>query len=339
MDVVISGAGGRMGSHVARLLLGEGHRVRALDIAPSHTLGELEAQGALVFLGGLDDRDTLARACDGVDAVVHPGAVLSSHGRPDDLVIQANFVGTYNLLVAARDHAPGLKRFVYVSSDAVYWRTATAGSPVLPVTEQFSRVAGTVYGATKVGAEQLCTAFLASYGMPTTVARPTMTVVPSELIDPDSAFGRRWFVGGARRWWRSRPALSPLEADFVRILDESGADDDDLFLVVRPDGQPSVTMLNDARDVAQGLRLMIDAPEAVGQAFNLGSFDISERTLVEAIAAQLGRRMHTFAHPIARPSWYVSSQKAQQAFGYHPVHDPLGMVAEAMETRFDGGDR
>src|SRR5690606_13542061 len=147
-------------------------------------------------------------------------------GRPDDLVIQANFVGTYNLLVAARDNAPALQRFVYVSSDAVYWRTATAGSAVLPVTEQFPRVGGTVYGATKVGAEQLCTAFLESYGMRTTVARPTMTVVPDELIDPDSAFGRRWFVGGARRWWNSRPALSPLEADFARELGDSSADDD-----------------------------------------------------------------------------------------------------------------
>lgn len=339
MDVVISGAGGRMGSQVARQLLDEGHRVRALDVARGSAIDELEGRGATFFHGAFDETALLARACEGADAVVHTGAVLSSHGRPDDMVIQANLVGTYNLLVAARDHAPELKRFIYVSSDAVYWKSATTGSAALPITEHFPRVAGTVYGATKVGAEQMATAFLESYGVPTSVARPTMTTVPAELIDPDSVFGRRWFVGGALRWWNSRPALSKLEADFVRVLRESGAGQDDMFVVVRPGGEPGLTMLNDSRDVAAGLRLMIDAPSVVGEAFNLGSREISELVLVQTIAERMGRRLHRFEHAIARPSWYVSSVKAAQVFGYQVRHTPLEMVDEALAARSDGGER
>ncbi len=330
MDVVITGAGGRIGSQVARALMARGHRIRAVDVVASDAVDGLAAAGAEVFLGSLADTKMLARACAGADAVVAAGAVLSSHGKADDLLIDANFVGAYNLLVAARDNAPRLRRYVNLSSDAVYWGGGPVPAAALPVTEHFPRTGSSVYAATKVGGEQLCTSFLHTYGLPTVTARPTMTAAPIELVTPDSVFGRRWFVGGALRWWDSRPALSSADAAVRQMLADGKFDEDDLFVVLPPDGTPNLSMINDARDVAAGICLMLEKAEAVGHAFNLGSTEYSDLALVRYIGRQLGRTVHTLTHHEVRPSWYVSSVKARAILGYQPRHNPFSMVDEAL---------
>lgn len=330
MDVVVTGAGGRIGSQVARALLARGHRIRAVDVVASTTVDDLAEAGAEVFLGPLTDTTMLARACNGADAVVAAGAVLSSHGVADDLLIEANFVGAYNLLVAARDNAPELRRYVNVSSDAVYWGGGPVPAAALPVTEHFPRTGSSVYAATKVGGEQLSTSFLHTYGLPTVTARPTMTAAPAELVSPDSVFGRRWFVGGALHWWDSRPALSEADAAVRRMLAEGGYDEDDLFIVLPPDGTSKLSMINDTRDVAAGICLMLEKAEAVGEAFNLGSTEYSDLALVRHIGERLGRPVHTLTHPDVRPSWYVSSVKARAILGYQPRRDPFSMVDEAL---------
>lgn len=330
MDVLITGAGGRIGSQVARQLLAGGHRVRGLDVARGPVVDELETLGARVFVGGLGDRQLLAQACADVDAVVHTGAVLSSHGQPDDLLIDANIVGTYTLLTAVRDHAPALRRFVNLSSDAVYWTGGGVAPAALPVDEHFPRTAGSVYGATKVAAEQLCWSFLHTYGVPVVIARPTATAAPAELITPGSVFGRRWFAGGALDWWASRPSLPPADEELRRLLRDSGAAPDDLFVPVDAEGRASVSMTNDTRDVAAGLCLMLEVPEAVGEAFNLGSTEHSDAELVRHLGERLGRRVHEIVHPDKRPSWYVSSLKARSVLGYRPRHDVFAMVDEAL---------
>lgn len=332
MDVLITGAGGRIGSQVAQRLLAGGHRVRALDVVRGAVVDELAGLGARVFIGGLTDRRLLADACADVDAVVHTGAVLSSHGQPDDLVVEVNIAGTYTLLTAARDHAPALRRFVNLSSDAVYW-TGTTAPAALPVDEHFPRTAGSVYGATKVAAEQLCWSFLHTYGVPVVIARPTATAAPAELVRPDSIFGRRWFTGGALDWWASRPSLSPADDELRRLVRESGAAERDLFVPVGTDGRASVSMINDARDVAAGICLMLEVPEAVGEAFNLGSTEHSEAELVRYLGERLGRPVHEIVHDDKRPSWYVSSLKARSLLGYQPQHDVFGMVDEALARK------
>jgi len=333
MPVVITGAGGRIGSAVANRLLDAGHRIHAIDVVGSPAVDALVARGAAAFIGTLDNTAMLAEALTDADAVVHTGAVLSSHGKSDDLLISTNFVGTYNLLVAARDNAPRLRRFVNFSSDAVYWGGSVPPVDVLPVDEHFPRTGSSVYAATKVGAEQLATSFLHTYGLPTLTIRPTMTAAPSELLVPDSVFGRRWFVGGALRWWDSRATLSSADAEVRDMLRDGDIGLDDLFVVIDPDGTSPLTMLNDARDVAAGVCLALDAPDAVGQAFNLGSTEFTERALVDHIAARLGRRVHVLTHPGHRPSWYISSLKARSVLGYRPQHDVFSMVDEALRAQ------
>lgn len=331
MDILITGAGGRIGDQLVRSLLGEGYRVRAFDVAEGPRLREQEALGADVVLGSLSDRAGLRSAAAGVDGVVHLGAALSSHGGPDDDLIEVNLVGTYNLLAATREKAPELDRFVYISSDAVYWSTLPSAGEHLPVDEHHALDAGSLYGATKIGAESLCLAFGRSYGLPVTIARPTATAVPAELVTPDSVFGRRWFVGGAIRWLSSRPSLSAADASLLGKLRAIDDGTERLFVTTGADGTTALTMITDARDIAAGLRLLLTTSEARGTAFNLGpAAPHTDAWLVGHIADRLGLDLVTVPHAEMRPSWYVSTQKARNVLGFVPSHNVFDMVDEAV---------
>jgi nucleoside-diphosphate-sugar epimerase len=87
----------------------------------------------------------------------------------------------------------------------------------------------------------------------------------------------------------------------------------------------------EARDPAAGLRSMIEADAAVGEAFNIGpAAPCSERDFAEHLGRRLGLRVIEIALPLPRRQWRVSSDKARRVLGYDPVHDPLGMIDEAV---------
>ena len=327
MDVVVTGAAGRIGSAAVDLLLRQGHAVRSLDVVGGAELDRQAALGASVVVGGLEPA-LLADVCAGADAVVHSGAVLVSHGRDHEAILQPNFMGTYRLLSAVREHAPALRRFVLLSSDAVYWPTPAHREHTEATTEDHPRRAGTIYGATKVGAEQLCHAFRHSYGVPTAVARPTSTAVARELVDPTSMFGRRWFVGGARSWW-ARTGLTESARSTAAYLDEAGAADEDLFVVVDAEGRSATAMIADARDVAAGVVKMLDDEAATGAVVNLGSVPYVEADLVDHLAARLGRTVHRVPAPSVA-SWHLSNERSASLFGYQPRWDIVAMVDDAL---------
>jgi len=331
VDVLITGAGGRIGSQLARVLVDEGHSVRGLGLPGDRRLILLEEElGVVAHFGDLADPDALVAAVSGVDAVCHLAAALTTHDVADDLFIDVNLRGTYNLLVAARDHAPKISRFVYASSDAVYWPALDRRPQYLPIDESHPLTAGSVYGASKIGAEALCRAFALSYGIPFVVMRPTATASPAELIDPASPFGRRWFLDAATRWLETHPRTAADDDLLARMqrLDASAAR---LVLVTDPSGVASLTMLTDARDVARAMRLMIDQPEAIGEAFNVGpAAPHSARELVTKLSDALGLEVTELPHPSVRPSWYVSSAKARAVLGYVPQWSVFEMVDEAV---------
>lgn len=336
MDVLITGAGGRIGSQLARILYAEGHRVRGLGLKGDSGLEALATEiEVATFEADLTEPESLIPAATGVDAVCHLAAALTTHDVADDLFVDVNFNGTYSLLVAVRDHAPDIKRFVYTSSDAVYWPALTGKALYLPVDESHPLLAGSVYGATKVGAEAMCRAFSTSYGIPVVLMRPTATASPAELVDPSSPFGRRWFLSSAIEWLEPRLATAADETFLHRMKEASGGFER-LLLVTDSEGVASSTMITDARDVAAAMRAMIDIPEAIGEAFNVGpAAPHSDRILVSALSEALDLELIEIPHEAVRPSWYVSSGKARQVLGYEPQHTVFDMIEEA--TR--GSDR
>lgn len=330
MRVLITGAAGRIGRQLTSVLLDEGHEVRAFGLAGDPGLAALESRGVEVVEGDLASGTGMDGLATGVDAVCHLAAALTTHDVADDLFVDVNVRGTFNLLEAVRQQAPDLKRFIYTSSDAVYWTGGEIKAAYLPVDEHHSTLPGTVYGATKVGAEALCRAYLHSYGIPFAVMRPTATADPGELINPASVFGRRWFVGAALRWFAARERLSPVQADLVRTLEALDADDTTLYSLVAPDGTSSLSMLGDACDVARGMRAMIEPAAAIGEAFNIGpASPHADHLLVEHLGQRLDLPVVEVRHASVRPSWYISSAKARGVLGYEPVRTVFDMVDEA----------
>jgi len=167
MLALVTGGSGFIGSHLCERLLAAGHRVRVLA-RPGSSLAHLQGLD-LETLRGDFKGDRLGPALAGVDWVFHLAGALKGF-RPEDLM-RVNRDGTAHLLRACRAEAPGLKRFVLVSSLA-----AAGPSGSEPRRETDAPAPLTWYGASKLAAEQ---AVLAS-GLPALILRPPVVFGPRD---------------------------------------------------------------------------------------------------------------------------------------------------------------
>src|SRR5262245_26592365 len=181
MLVLVTGAAGRIGAHLTRALIREGHRVRALVLPGDPRAALIAGPNAELFEGRLEDRDALRTAARGVDAIYHLAGALTSRGNTDDEFFEFNLRGTFNLLVAARDEASRLRRFAYASSDALYSAGPNQPPRWQPIDETHPRHPGSAYGASKAGAEDLCLTFWRRDGIPATNLRFGATCDAEEL--------------------------------------------------------------------------------------------------------------------------------------------------------------
>jgi len=178
--VLVTGAGGFIGSHLAEALAAQGASVRAFVRYNSRNdYGWLEDlvghEQVEVFRGDLVNPEAVASALDGVDTVFHLGALIPipySYLHPREFV-EANVVGTLNVLEAARRLS--LQRVVHVSTSEVY------GTPLsVPISEDHRVHAQSPYAASKAGADQLALSFRDSFELPLVVARPFNTYGPRQ---------------------------------------------------------------------------------------------------------------------------------------------------------------
>jgi nucleoside-diphosphate-sugar epimerase len=183
MTTLVTGATGRVGSRLVPRLLRNGHDVRILVRDEVRAAPLLEA-GARPVVGDLRDGDALARAVDGVDAVVHLGA--SFRGVSDDEAVAVNQHATIELGRAALK--AGVGRFVFVSTNLVYGpgRGRPAREDDEPAPER-------AYPASKVAAEQALRQLHSGDGLGLRVVR--LAFVYGEG-DPHLTESLRW----ARDW-------------------------------------------------------------------------------------------------------------------------------------------
>lgn len=168
MLALVTGGTGFIGSHLCRLLLAEGHRVRVL-VRSASASGSLEGLGVELAPGDLAG-DGLAEACRGADWVFHLAGALKGF-RSEDLM-RVNRDGTGRLLAACRDHAPGA-RILLVSSLA-----AAGPSPggAEPLAEDPDGHPLTWYGQSKLEAERLVRAS----GLASVILRPPVVFGPRD---------------------------------------------------------------------------------------------------------------------------------------------------------------
>jgi dTDP-glucose 4,6-dehydratase len=180
--VLVTGAGGFIGSHLTEQLVYRGQRVRAfvrynsrsdrglLELLPPSILDSVE-----VVFGDLRDADRVRRAAQGVSAIFHLGAHIGipySYASPRD-VVETNVVGTLNVLEAAREQE--VKRFLHTSTSETY---GTARR--VPMDETHPLTGQSPYAASKIGADKLVESFHLSFGLPATTVRPFNTYGPRQ---------------------------------------------------------------------------------------------------------------------------------------------------------------
>jgi len=181
-SVLVTGAGGFIGSHLAEALVIAGASVRAfvrynsrnnygcLEFCDPAVLDELE-----VFTGDLENPEAVSGAIAGCDAVLHLGALVPipySYRHPREYVT-TNVIGTLNVLEAAR--RLDVARVVHTSTSEVYGTANT-----VPIPEYDPLHPQSPYAATKVGADQLALSYSRSFGLPVVVARPFNTFGPRQ---------------------------------------------------------------------------------------------------------------------------------------------------------------
>ena len=165
--VLVTGASGFIGWHVARLLTERGHKVRAL-VRPTSKLRELEVEPVT---GDLRDPESLERAVAGCGLVFHVAADYRLWSRDPKELYRSNVEGTRNLLEAARKH--GIERVVYTSTvGCIGVPPGGVGDETVPVT--IEEMTG-AYKRSKFLAERVALEFAAS-GFPVVVVNPTAPV-------------------------------------------------------------------------------------------------------------------------------------------------------------------
>ncbi|MEU1675650.1 NAD(P)-dependent oxidoreductase [Streptomyces roseifaciens] len=158
--VLLTGAAGRIGTHLRARLPALGHRLRLFDARP--VPGEPDAVTA-----DLADREALRRAVEGVDAVVHLAGIPLEASFED--ILRANVEGTYRLYEAVRE--AGVRRVVLASSNhAVGFAPVPAeGAPLLPV--ETAHRPDTFYGLSKCFGEDLASLYRDRHGIQTVSLR------------------------------------------------------------------------------------------------------------------------------------------------------------------------
>lgn len=171
MRVLVTGATGFLGSHIAEQLARQGHDVRVLVRRTSDRsfLRHIEAEEAL---GDVTQPDTLPAAVEDVDAVVHAAGLTKARSAAEFEAVNAG--GTANLLAALGPAHP-LRRFVLISSLGAHGpsqdgRPRPLEAPPAPVT---------AYGRSKLRAEELVRSW-AGDGRPTTIIRPPVIYGPRD---------------------------------------------------------------------------------------------------------------------------------------------------------------
>lgn len=333
MRVLVTGATGRIGRHLVRALMAAGHGVRAL-VMPNDRRAACLSPRVEIACGRVEELDSLRPAVDGVDAVFHLAGALTSRGCADEAFIRVNIQGTFHLLKAVRERAPALAHFVYASSDAVYFERPDADARYLPVDEDHPRLSGSVYGASKIGAEELCLSFSRGMGIPVTILRFGATADAEELVDPRSVFARWLFLNAAIDHARASVAATGERSETLAALAALHSGPEQLVVLADRRGNAEVRQWADARDIAAGCIRALGTAAAVGQVFNLGGRGPhSAGEFVEFLAARLDLPHVTARIPGARKPWYITSDKAKRLLGYEARYTVYDMVEDAVRTR------
>jgi NAD dependent epimerase/dehydratase len=182
LRVMVTGAGGFIGSHLVEALVGAGSRVKALVRYNSRgSWGHLEGlapevrDSMEVVLGDMRDAQFIRNQVRGCDAVFHLAALIGipySYEATESYV-DTNVRGTLNVLQAARE--ADVQKIVVTSTSEVYGTACYT-----PMDEKHPLQAQSPYSASKIAADKLAESYHLSFGLPVVTVRPFNTYGPRQ---------------------------------------------------------------------------------------------------------------------------------------------------------------
>jgi NAD dependent epimerase/dehydratase len=259
--ILVTGAGGFIGSHLIEELVRQGEEVRALvrynsrdergllEDLPKEIQDQIE-----VVPGDLKDPDGVKKAVKGCSKVFHLGALIAipySYVHPFDF-IQTNVIGTAHLLNACLEENV-LERIVHTSTSEVY-----GTAQYIPIDEKHPLQAQSPYAASKIAADKLAESYHLSFGLPIATIRPFNTFGPRQSL--------RAII----------PTIisQAIENEKIRLGNTKPRRD---FLFVK--------------DTVRGFIQLGKCDEAIGKVVNIGrGMDISVEELVKKIVNLIGKK-------------------------------------------------
>ena len=253
--ILVTGAGGFIGSHVAECLVKQGYQVKAfveynsfnswgwLDFVSKDILSEVE-----IFSGDVRDPFGVKKAMGSCSRVLHLAALIGipySYHSPESY-LETNVKGTLNIVQAAREL--GIERVIHTSTSEVY-----GTAQYVPIDEKHPLQPQSPYSASKIAADQIALSYYHSFDLPVSIIRPFNTYGPRQsaraiipTVITQISQGMKEIKLGS---------LEPTR-DFTYVVDTA-----DAFVKA------------------------LDAPDIIGKTINLGTnFEISIASLVQMIA-------------------------------------------------------
>ena len=181
-NVLLTGAGGFIGSHLAERLVYLGANVKAfvrynsrndcgqLEYLPENILSKIT-----IIAGDLRDPDAVRDVVVDTDIIFHLGSLIAipySYVHPME-VIDTNIVGTTNILMAAKDNE--VEKIIHTSTSEVY-----GTARYVPIDEKHPLQGQSPYSASKIGADMIAYSFYTSFELPVAIIRPFNTYGPRQ---------------------------------------------------------------------------------------------------------------------------------------------------------------
>jgi NAD dependent epimerase/dehydratase len=293
--VLVTGAGGFIGSHLCEAALSHGAQVRAFvhynsrnDWGMLEDLNARQLRKIEVIPGDLRDPDAVRRAVRGCQVVFHLGALIGipySYINPAD-VVATNILGTLHVLQAALD--AGIQRLVQTSTSEVY-----GTAQLVPMDEEHPLHPQSPYAASKVASDKLAESYHRTYGLPVVIVRPF------------NCYGPR----------QSPRAVIP--TIITQALESSTVH------LGRLDPRRDFTY---ALDTVRGFVAAATAPGCVGETIQLGSAqEVSVTEIVHLVGSILGRKLRVVSETRRRrpgtsevERLLAANRKAAELLHWHP---------------------
>jgi dihydroflavonol-4-reductase len=317
--ILVTGAGGFLGSEVVRQLRAEGRTVRAM-VRSTNQAEELRKTGAEVVIADLKDREAVTAATQGISSVIHIAALFRQAGLPESEFYQVNVEGTRWLLDAAI--AAGATRFIHCSTVGVH---GDIENP--PANENCPYSPGDMYQRSKTEGEQLVLRYFSENRINGAVIRPGMIYGPHDRrtlkLFKMVSQGRFFYIGSGNALVHFVD-VRDVALGFRLALDNHDVKNE-VFIIAGPQSLPLRAFVSDLCEALQIKRPWLHLPVKPLQLLG---------TICEAICTPLRIDPPIYRR---RVDFYTKNRsfdcsKANRILGYTPTQNSYGELSDIINS-------